>query len=186
MTTDAEQAQETTGTEPVKQDDKQTDPVEKRLSQMAAQKNEAREAQATAEKKLADYEADRAKVRDAKLIEDGELKTALQERDDKIEALTGDLNKVSGLWDAHVSHKTEALNTEMDDAKFDDKTKELAMKYTDLDDREDFIKLFKTEKDLPRANTARAGGVKTLLKPLAEMTDQEKRDTHETRIGQYA
>ena len=75
----------------------------------------------------------------------------------------------------------------MDEAKVDDETKGIAMKIVDLDDRETFInritnETISTSTDGRRAANQSPNGK---LKPLTEMTDQEKRDTHQARMDQY-
>ncbi len=158
-----------------------------RLSEMAAQKNAAIEDAKKAREELDKINADRDKVRKAQLEKQGEFKTLHEEDQTKIETLTKERDEAVTHWSEHLTKRSDALKSRMDEAKVDDETKGIAMKIADLDDRETFInritnETISTSTDTRRGANQIEGGK---LKPLTEMTDQERRETHEARIAQY-
>lgn len=177
-------AKDTTVTEPVVEDGKleqpKTVPAE-RLSEVSAQKNAFKEEAEKANAKLAEYEADKKKVRDAQLIEDGEFKTAIAERDATIETLTTERDTAVKKWDNYESVRREAKTSGLTD-----EDKAMAMKIEDLTDFESFVDRI-SETKLPSADNRNASVVSTdgKLKPITDQTPREQRDTHEDRLAHY-
>lgn len=179
--------QAVTETTPVVEDDKPKTVPYERLSEMAAQKNAALADAKVAREELEKINTDRDKVRKAQLEKQGEFKILHEENVAKVESLTKERDEAVKHWSDHLAKRGDALKSKMDEAKVDDETKGIAMKIVDLDDRETFInritnETISTSTDGRRAANQIANGK---LKPLTEMTDQEKRDTHQARMDQY-
>ncbi len=136
---------------------------------------------------LTKIEEDRAKVRAAALKKQGEFETLYKEAEAKTEATASERDDYKKKWDGHVKTQTEAVDALMDAIKIDETDRKMAMQFDDLDLRKAFVeriagKDISTSTDTRRtANMLKDGK----LKPLSEMTDQEKRDTHDARISQY-
>ncbi len=171
-----------TETAPVVEDDKPKTVPYERLSEVVSQKNAALKVATEAREELTKINADREKVRKAELEKQGEYKTLLEESTAKIESLTTRAESAEGKWDKYETSRREALTAEL--SKED---KELAMKMGDLTDMEAFVKRIAGKDISTSTDTRRTANmlIDGNLKPLSEMTDQEKRDTHDARISQY-
>ncbi len=174
--------QAATVTAPVVEDDKPKTVPYERLSEVVSQKNAAIEDAKKAREELTKINADREKVRKAELEKQGEYKTLLEESNAKIESFTTRAESAEDKWDKYETSHREALTAEL--SKED---KALAMKMGDLTDMEAFVKRIAGKEITTGTDTRRtANRLKDgKLKPLTEMTDQEKRDSHEARIAQY-
>jgi len=180
-------APEGTDNAPAPEGDKPKTVPYERLSEMAGQKNAEKERADAAEKKLADMATDQQKVREAKLKKDGEVQTLLDEKTTALETKIADFDAINTKWNAHLARRTESLNGIMEDAKFDDKTKDLAMKYDNLDDRAEFISLFSQQTTKPGVDNRRSsnGVPATDLPPLSKQTPKEREDTWQQRLDGY-
>ncbi len=171
---------ETTVTEPVVEDDKPKTVPYDRFSEVIAKGKTETERANTAEEKLAALEADKEKVRKAKLEKDGEHKTLLDEANATIETLTSERN-TAVEW--RTDYETTRRETLTSDLSGDDKA--MAMKIPDLTDMEAFVNRI-SEPKLPGTDTRHANsGIKSDLKPIAEMSDKEQLDTHAARLASY-
>jgi len=171
-----------TVTAPVVEDDKPKTVPYERLSEMAAQKNAALEEAKNARAELEKINTDREKVRKAQLEKQGEFKTLLEESNTKIESLTTRAETAEGKWDKYETGRRTTLTEGLSE-----EDKALAMKMNDLTDMEAFVVRI-AGKDISTSTDTRRGANKLpdgKLKPLTEMTDQEKRDTHDVRKAQY-
>ena len=181
---DEKQVQETTVTEPAPEGDKpeppQTVPYNRFAEVIAKGKSETERAD-VAEKKLAAQDADKKRVRDAKLLEDGEFKTAIAERDAEIETIKSERDTAVTKWNDHEALRREALN-QTEGLTDDDKAMAERM---GIGDAELFVTRISNIKDSPGTDTRKAARVGVTLKPMSEMTAQEIRDTHDARKAQY-
>ena len=176
-----------TVTAPVVEDDKPKTVPYERLSEVVALKNAAIEDAKKAREELNKINSDREKVRKTQLEKQGEYKVLHEEDTAKVESLTKERDEAVANWSNHLTKRSDALTSRMDEAKVDDETRGIAMKIADLEDREAFINRITNETISTGTDTRRGANKieKGKLKPLTEMSDQERRDTHEARIAQY-
>ena len=174
------QVEETTVTEPVVEDDKPKTVPYVRFSEVIAKGKTETERANVAEEKLAALEADKEKVRKAKLEKDGEHKTLLAEANTTIETLTSERNTAVEWRKDYETNRREALTSDLSEVD-----KAMAMKIPDLTDMEAFVDRI-SESKLPGTDTRPANsGLSGGLKPIAEMSDKERRETHAARLAQY-
>ncbi len=147
-----------------------------RFSEVIA-KGKAETARAdAAEKKLKEQEADREKVRKKQLEEQGEEKTLRLEAEGKLATAEAKATE----WDQYQSDRREALTKDLSD-----EDKAIAETIPDLSGLESFVTRIQPE-NLPSTDnrtSARTG--QATLKPIAEMSDKEQRETHKERLGSY-
>lgn len=170
-----------TVTAPVIEDDKPKTVPYERFSEVVAQRKVAAEDAKEAREELATINADREKVRKAGLEKQGEFKTLLEESKAENESLKTRAETAEDKWDKYETSRREALTAELND-----EDKALAMKMTDLTDMEAFIKRIagnnSTSTDTRRVVNNLPDGK---LKPIADMSDKEQRDSHEARLASY-
>ena len=129
---------------------------------------------------MAEQSADKEKVRKAQLEKQGEYKTLHEEDQKTIETLTSERNTAVEWRTDYESTRRETLTSDLSE---DDKA--MAMKIPDLTDMEAFVDRISIPK-LPGTDTRPANSRTNLnLKPIAEMSDKEQRETHAARLAQY-
>ncbi|HEA68295.1 MAG TPA: hypothetical protein ENI07_15970 [Desulfobacterales bacterium] len=126
--------------------------------------------------------ADQEKIRKAQLEKQGEYKTLLEEANASLETVTSERDTAVLYRTDHEAKRREAINSTKGLTEED----KVAAEDMPIDAAENFItRLYHTEIK-PGTDTRPANSRTNVdLKSIAEMSDKERRETHEQRLAQY-